>query len=87
MLYSHGLPGGRWLPGSASNVGGDWIRQDFADVVAADLDREAAPLLPVDVVSYPLRTRGERILVPVQREPHQVSPGATTTDGAVARGA
>ncbi len=60
LLYCHKLPGGSWLPGAASNVGGDWIRKDFAGADLRQLDDAAGELLPTQQLAYPLRTRGDR---------------------------
>ncbi len=60
LLYCHKLPGGSWLPGAASNVGGDWIRKEFANADLGHLDDAASELLPVPYVAYPLQARGER---------------------------
>lgn len=60
LLYCHRLPGGVWLPGAASNVGGDWIRKGFRGRDLAALDREAGGRLPTDHLAYPLCVRGER---------------------------
>jgi D-ribulokinase len=59
-VYSHKLPGGWWLPGAASNTGGEWIGAWFADADPAQLDEAAGPLLPGGLVCYPLVRRGER---------------------------
>jgi sugar (pentulose or hexulose) kinase len=59
-LYCHALPGGLWLPGAASNVGADWIRQEFAGADLSELDRAAEALLPSRALAYPSRARGER---------------------------
>ena len=60
LIYSHKLPGGLWLPGAASNTGGEWITSWFGDADPAALDRQAAGLLPVDHLAYPLARTGER---------------------------
>jgi len=60
LIYSHKLPGGRWLPGAASNTGGEWMAQRFPGANLAALDAAAAPLLPVAPVAYPLARTGER---------------------------
>ena len=60
LLYCHRLPGGVWLPGAASNVGGGWIRAGFPGADLAELDRLAAALLPSPHVAYPTVVRGER---------------------------
>jgi D-ribulokinase len=60
LIYCHRVPGGLWLPGAASNTGGQWLRalHDGADLAA--LDRAAAPLLPSPRLAWPLIGRGER---------------------------
>jgi len=60
LLYCHKLPGASWLPGAASNVGGEWIRTDFPGADLRRLDRLASELLPTQQLCYPLRTQGER---------------------------
>jgi len=60
LVYSHKLPGDRWLPGAASNTGGEWMGALFAGVDLPSMDEAAAPLLPVAMVAYPLARRGER---------------------------
>jgi sugar (pentulose or hexulose) kinase len=55
-----GLPGGVWLPGAASNVGGGWIRAGFAGADLGQLDARALALLPSESLAYPLHSRGER---------------------------
>lgn len=58
-LYSHRHPDGWWLPGGASNTGGEalsgWPRGELAR-----LDEAAADRGPASSVSYPLRRPGER---------------------------
>jgi sugar (pentulose or hexulose) kinase len=67
-LYSHRHPDGWWLPGGASNTGGEAVSPPrFAggapsvlrDRLAA-LDAAAAGRGPASVVAYPLRRDGER---------------------------
>lgn len=60
LVYSHKLPGGRWLPGAASNTGGEWIETRFAGRDLRELDAAAGGRLPVDCVAYPLARQGER---------------------------
>jgi sugar (pentulose or hexulose) kinase len=59
-IYSHRHPGGWWLPGGASNVGGGSLRAGFAEDDLGRLDREAARRGPAGVVCYPLVRPGER---------------------------
>ena len=59
-LYNHRHPAGGYLPGAASNTGGDWIPRHFPH---ADLDavgRAAFELLPTGKTVYPLVRTGER---------------------------
>ncbi len=69
LVYSHRLPDHaddqgfhheRWLPGAASNVGGEWIREDHPGADLAQLDFAAEPLLPTEFLAYPLVGKGER---------------------------
>ena len=60
MIYCHKLPGGRWLPGAASNVGTDWIAAMFPGGDVAAMDAAAAERLPTEAVAYPLIRSGER---------------------------
>ena len=60
LVYSHKLPGGRWLPGAASNTGAEWIGQWFADADLARMDQMAESLIPTVPVAYPLMRQGER---------------------------
>ncbi|NIH78183.1 FGGY-family carbohydrate kinase [Amycolatopsis viridis] len=56
-LYSHRHPDGWWLPGGASNTGGEAVA-GVANL--AELDAAAAERGPAGVVAYPLRRAGER---------------------------
>ncbi|MGV9316601.1 FGGY-family carbohydrate kinase [Streptomyces sp. NPDC003691] len=58
-LYSHRHPDGWWLPGGASNTGGESLAGLPAPRVAA-LDRAAGERGPASYVRYPLRREGER---------------------------
>ncbi len=60
LVYSHKLPGGRWLPGAASNTGGQWIGRWFGDADWAAMDHQAPDLLLSAPVAYPLARSGER---------------------------
>lgn len=63
LIYCHKLPregGDVWLPGSASNTGGEWIARLFAGQDLKALDAAAAKMLPVQHVAYPLLAKGER---------------------------
>lgn len=58
--YSHRHPDGTWLPGGASNVGGEALQQAFGDQIAA-LDAEAESRIPTAIIRYPLARTGERM--------------------------
>ncbi|WP_344533111.1 FGGY-family carbohydrate kinase [Streptomyces albiaxialis] len=58
-LYSHRHPDGWWLPGGASNTGGEALRDIPPERLPA-LDAAAEARGPASVVSYPLRRAGER---------------------------
>lgn len=58
-VYSHRHPDGSWLPGGASNTGGEALSDVDPQRLPA-LDRAAAGRGPSDVVCYPLRRAGER---------------------------
>lgn len=59
-VYSHRHPDGGWLPGGASSSGAGALAAAFPGVDPARLDRMAEPLLPTDLLSYPIATPGER---------------------------
>ena len=58
--YSHRHPDGAWLPGGASNVGGEALQKTFGGQIAA-LDSGAEAYLPTGIVAYPLVRTGERM--------------------------
>lgn len=60
LIYSHKLPGGLWLPGAASNTGGEWMAARFPGASPAALDALAEPLLPCAACAYPLARTSER---------------------------
>ena len=59
-IYSHKHPAGWWLPGGASNVGGECLAVRFKGADLQALDRAAMTCVPTDLVIYPLVRRGER---------------------------
>jgi len=59
-VYCHGHPEGHWLPGAASNVGGECLEVRFKGRDLAALDAQAASHLPNPLIIYPLVRRGER---------------------------
>jgi xylulokinase len=60
-LYCHRHPEGYWLPGGASNVGGEALLKVFGAAGIADLDQNAPASLPSSLVVYPLVRKGERM--------------------------
>lgn len=59
-MYAHRHPDGFWLPGGASNTGGECLEVRFGGVDLAAADHAAANLVPTSLVVYPLARRGER---------------------------
>jgi sugar (pentulose or hexulose) kinase len=59
-VYCHRHPLGWWLPGAASNVGGEWLEASFSGRDLPELDGKAWQRGPSSVVVYPLARRGER---------------------------
>ena len=60
LIYCHKLPDGLWLPGGASNTGGEWIGTMFPGADVRAMDAAAQRRLPVEYVAYPLVRSGER---------------------------
>ncbi|WP_242513846.1 FGGY-family carbohydrate kinase [Aeribacillus pallidus] len=60
ILYNHRHPDGYWMPGGASNTGGDWISIDYSKDELAYLNSKAYEYFPSRWISYPLRQKGER---------------------------
>jgi len=60
-IYCHAHPDGLWLPGGASNVGGEILASQFPGADYGELDRQAAGLVPTALLSYPLARTGERL--------------------------
>lgn len=60
-VYCHLHPdGAAWLPGGASNTGGEALTRCFGDERLAALDVEALGRSPTEMIVYPLARRGER---------------------------
>ncbi len=74
LVYSHRLPGGRWLPGAASNTGAEWIGHWFDDADVVAMDMEAVNLIPSAPIAYPLVRRGERFPFEQSRAEGFVTP-------------
>jgi sugar (pentulose or hexulose) kinase len=58
-VYSHRHPAGTWLPGGASNTGGEALTH-WGKSRLAELDRTADARGPSTLISWPLRRAGER---------------------------
>ena len=59
VLYTHRHPEGFWLPGGASNSGGEVLRVFFGNSVK-DYDRLIKDLPPTGGIVYPLSRKGEK---------------------------
>lgn len=59
-IYCHRHPDGYWLPGGASNTGGEWIAQRFEPSELDQLNALALECAPTGLVIYPLARLGER---------------------------
>jgi len=59
-IYCHRHPAGWWLPGGASNVGGQCIAVRFPGRDVEAFSRAAEAVVPTGLVAYPLARKGER---------------------------
>lgn len=59
-VYCHLHPDGFWLPGGASSVGGECLKDRFADENLTELDRHVMDKVPTHLIIYPLVRTGER---------------------------
>lgn len=59
-IYSHRHPAGCWLPGGASNTGGEAIALRFPQEKWEEFNAQALDIAPTDTVIYPLARLGER---------------------------
>jgi sugar (pentulose or hexulose) kinase len=59
LLYTHRHPEGYWLPGAASNTGGEAIRLFFGDRLE-EYNREIENTLPTGSLVYPLSRKSEK---------------------------
>ncbi len=59
-VYCHRHPEQGWLPGGASNTGGEVLTRRFPTADLAAYDKRAAQLVPTALLAYPLLRRGER---------------------------
>jgi len=60
-IYCHRHPEGFWLPGGASNVGGEALQQTFGGETIADYDPRAGGKIPTSLLVYPLIRQSERM--------------------------
>ena len=58
--YCHRHPEGAWLPGGASNVGGECLVRLYRDADLSALDSACVSRLPTGLAVYPLVRKGER---------------------------
>jgi xylulokinase len=59
-VYCHRHPDGHWLPGGASNTGGECIARRFGPDRLSALNALALERAPTDLIIYPLVRLGER---------------------------
>ncbi len=59
-VYCHRHPDGHWLPGGASNTGGESISRIFDAGRLEELNARALDRTPTDLIVYPLVRPGER---------------------------
>jgi xylulokinase len=59
-VYCHRHPDGFWLPGGASNTGGECISTRFKASELGALDAKALAAAPTGIIAYPLMKKGER---------------------------
>lgn len=59
-IYSHHHPDGYWLPGGASNTGGEAMALRFPQEKWTDFNAQALKLAPTGIIIYPLARLGER---------------------------
>lgn len=59
-VYCHRHPDGHWLPGGASNTGGECIARRFDAKKLEALGAKAKRLTPTNLIAYPLTKTGER---------------------------
>ncbi|AYO30078.1 hypothetical protein D2962_05140 [Biomaibacter acetigenes] len=59
-IYSHLHPEGFWMPGGASNTGGECLEKVFPDIDYKEWDLKAERYFPTNLIVYPLVKKGER---------------------------
>lgn len=60
-IYSHYHPEEYWLPGGASNTGGECLAIKFKGENFKEMDEKAKNYIPSDIFVYPLVRKGERL--------------------------
>ena len=61
-IYCHLHPSGYWLPGGASNTGGECLQKFFPEENLKDWDKKLENLsFPTSLIVYPLTRKGERL--------------------------
>ncbi|NLJ49999.1 MAG: FGGY-family carbohydrate kinase [Candidatus Atribacteria bacterium] len=61
-IYCHLHPAGYWLPGGASNTGGECLQKFFPNENLKDWDSQVLKMsLPTSLILYPLTRKGERL--------------------------
>ncbi|WP_239739865.1 FGGY-family carbohydrate kinase [Mammaliicoccus sp. P-M59] len=60
IFYSHRHPEGYYMPGGASNIGGDWISKWYRNDELDNLNSYAQEFYPSNDFIYPLLINGER---------------------------
>ncbi|MDI3481264.1 MAG: D-ribulokinase [Tepidanaerobacteraceae bacterium] len=59
-IYSHLHPEGFWMPGGASNTGGECLEKIFPGIDYKEWDIKAEQYFPTNLIVYPLVKKGER---------------------------
>ena len=75
-IYSHRI-GDQWLPGGASNTGGNVLTHFFSDEELLKLSRNIDPETTVDLDYYPLLKPGERFPINDPSFPPRLDPRPT----------
>jgi len=61
-IYCHLHPAGYWLPGGASNTGGECLQKFFPNENLKEWDNQVSIMsLPTSLILYPLTRKGERL--------------------------
>lgn len=59
-IYSHRHPEGYWMPGGASNTGGECLEKEFHGLDYDSLNRQVPGVVPTSIIVFPLTRTGER---------------------------